>query len=87
MICQPPGLACGYTPLKVPANPTEPAGRRVRGVLRRGTFRLGWPPLRYAKPGAKPVKATVYSLPVWRCTTSSAVMPRICATSARSSPL
>ncbi|MCY1214094.1 hypothetical protein D3C87_1036240 [compost metagenome] len=46
MICQPPGLACGYTPLKLPASPTAPAGMRVRGTARRGTFRLGWPPLR-----------------------------------------
>ena len=28
------------------ASPTAPAGMRVRGVLRRGTLKLGWPPLR-----------------------------------------
>ena len=46
MICQPPGLACGYTPLNRPAKPTAPAGMRVRGVARRGTSRLSWPPER-----------------------------------------
>ena len=46
MSCQPPGLAAGYTALKSPASATEPAGTRVRGELRRGSWKLGCPPAR-----------------------------------------
>ena len=44
MSCHPPGVARGYTALKVPASPTEPAGMRVRGLTRRGTLNTGSPP-------------------------------------------
>src|SRR4051812_17683888 len=71
-------------PANSAASATEPAGTRVRGVPRRGTFQGR--PERYAKPGAKPQKATRSSVPVSTSTTSSSLDPASSATNGRSTP-
>src|SRR5690606_1878381 len=69
-----------------PASPTAPDGTDVRGELRRGTCKRESPPVRYAKPGANPPKATVQRLPVWAAITPSAPRPVNSPTSSRSVP-
>ena len=70
-----------------PVTPTDPAGTRVRGVARRGSpASSGGKPSRYGNPGEKPIARTVYRPPTWSRTTSSGVIWRRPATSAKSSP-
>src|SRR4051794_22097723 len=73
-------------PAYSPASATAPAGTRGRGAAIRGTAHSSRRPLRYAKPGAKPEKATRNSVPVNRPTASSGLTPQCPATKARSSP-
>ncbi len=46
MRCHPPGEAVGYTAEYIAAIETEPAGTRVRGVSRRGSWSTGSSPER-----------------------------------------
>ena len=83
----PPGDVVGYTAASPPAMATAPAGTRSRGSSRRGTAaRSGSSPVRYPKPGEKPIQPTVYSAAACLAITSSAVSPVSRATSARSAP-
>src|SRR5690606_31312026 len=59
MICQPPGVSSGYTPVWDPAIPTDPAGTDNLGDDLRGVAISGGRPARYGKPGTKPTMTTV----------------------------
>ena len=83
----PPGDVVGYTAASPPATATEPAGTRSRGSSRRGTAARPWSiPVRYPKPGEKPIQPTVYSAAACLAITSPGLSPVSRATSARSGP-
>ena len=64
---QPPGEADGIDAgLALRRSRRCPAGTRGRGVVRRGAASSGGRPVRYAKPGANPTKATRYRAAAWR---------------------
>src|SRR5580692_150828 len=86
MRCHPPGIAYGYTPVCAPAIATDPAGTRALGSVRRGTTRAGSSSPRYAHPGTKPRKYTVYVGALCRAITSATASPVRRATSSRSGP-